>query len=215
MSSEKLGDKIYDLRMSNKLSQDELADKIKVSRQTISKWEANAYQPKANMLMRLCDAFNVDSTYFMPKRVANAETKDKSENPESEVVCDEVMSDETNEINLDKVEDVEIQQESKRKRRKLSKNAKIVITAVVLAVMAFIGLVMIMLPVLNKIPDIGNTEIIYEGKSTVWNFSVDNIGWMIFSVSLSVALIIGIVLLVKMLISKNNLKQKVADCHIN
>ncbi len=156
MSSEKLGDKIYDLRMSNKLSQDELADKIKVSRQTISKWEANAYQPKANMLMRLCDAFNVDSTYFMPKRVANAETNDKSENPESEVVCDEVMSDETNEINFDKVEDVEIQQESKRKRRKLSKNAKIVINAVVLAIsiaILIIGIIFLVYDVATMAPN--------------------------------------------------------------
>ncbi|MDE5911616.1 MAG: hypothetical protein K2H24_04710, partial [Clostridia bacterium] len=60
-----------------------------------------------------------------------------------------------------------------------------------------------------------NTNIIYEGKSTVWNFSVDNIGWMIFGISLSAALIIGIVLLWVMFINKKNLKQEVAESHIN
>ncbi|MDE6474054.1 MAG: helix-turn-helix domain-containing protein [Clostridia bacterium] len=214
MSSEKLGDKIYDLRMSNKLSQDELADKIKVSRQTISKWEANAYQPKSNMLRRLCDAFDVDSNYFMPKKDTTAETTDL-ENPESEVVCDEVASDETNKVNLDKVEDVEIQQESKSNKLRLSNKTKIVITSVVLAFVAFIGLLMIMMPLFSKIPDIVNAEIVYEAKSTVWNFSVDNIGWMIFCISISVALIIGIVLLCKILINRKNLREKLAESHIN
>ena len=216
MSDEKLGDKIYDLRMSNKLSQDYLAIQVGVTRQTISKWEANASQPKSDKLRQLCKAFNVEMNYLMPTEIeSTTDNKDEEDCSESEVVSDELPSEQTNEVVADKVEDVVIQQETKRKKRKLSKKAKIVITSVVLAVMVFIGLVMIMIPVLHKVPDIVNTKIIYEGKSTVWNFSVDNIGWMIFGISLSAALIIGIVLLWVMFINKRNLKQEVAESHIN
>ncbi len=214
MSSEKLGDKIYDLRMSNKLSQDELADKIKVSRQTISKWEANAYQPKANMLMRLSDAFNVDSTYFMPKRVANAETKDKSENPESEVVCDEVMSDETNGINLDKVEDVEIQREPKRKRRKLSKRAKIVITAVVLLIVMLVSLVMIIFDKTTE-PTLNEKDFDNGLLSVTWNVAIENIGWAIFGITISVVAILGVVLICKRYNDKKNKNEEVTESHKN
>lgn len=217
MSSEKLGDKIYDLRMSNKLSQDELADKIKVSRQTISKWEANAYQPKANMLMRLCDAFNVDSTYFMPKRVAKAETKDKSENPESEVVCDEVMSDETNEINLDKVEDFEIQQEPKRRRRKLSKRAKIVITAVVLAIsiaILIIGIIFLVYDVATMAPN-SNGSFGDVSTNVTMNFSLENIGWILFSLAIAIAAILGIILICKRFKDKKNKNEEVTESHKN
>ncbi|MDE7209488.1 MAG: helix-turn-helix domain-containing protein, partial [Clostridia bacterium] len=135
MSDEKLGDKIYDLRMSNKLSQDYLAIQVGVTRQTISKWEANASQPKSDKLRQLCKAFNVEMNYLMPTEIeSTTDNKDEEDCSESEVVSDELPSEQTNEVVADKVEDVVIQQETKRKKRKLSKKTKIVITSVVLAI---------------------------------------------------------------------------------
>ncbi|MDE6141658.1 MAG: helix-turn-helix domain-containing protein, partial [Bacilli bacterium] len=40
-----LGEKIANLRKESKLSQEELAEKIGVARQTISKWELNETAP--------------------------------------------------------------------------------------------------------------------------------------------------------------------------
>lgn len=53
-----LGDNIAALRKGQGLSQQELADRIHVVRQTISKWEKNLSVPDADALMRLADALD-------------------------------------------------------------------------------------------------------------------------------------------------------------
>ncbi len=53
-----LGDTIATLRKQQGLSQQALADRIYVVRQTISKWEKNLSVPDADALTRLADALN-------------------------------------------------------------------------------------------------------------------------------------------------------------
>ncbi len=53
-----LGDTISALRKQQGLSQQALADRIYVVRQTISKWEKNLSVPDADALTRLADALN-------------------------------------------------------------------------------------------------------------------------------------------------------------
>ena len=48
-----LADKILSLRKSNGWSQDELAEKMNVSRQSISKWESAAAIPDINRILEL------------------------------------------------------------------------------------------------------------------------------------------------------------------
>ncbi|MGX7405191.1 Helix-turn-helix [Aerococcus urinaehominis] len=45
-----LGDKLRSLRKSNGYSQEEIAEKLNVSRQTVSNWENFKSQPRANQL---------------------------------------------------------------------------------------------------------------------------------------------------------------------
>ena len=45
-------------KMGNNITQEELADKLKVSRQTVSKWELDMAYPEMNKLMELCDLFS-------------------------------------------------------------------------------------------------------------------------------------------------------------
>ena len=54
-----LGNKIYELRSSRKLSQEQMAEMLKVSRQSVSKWETDAAVPDIDKLCRLCDIFDV------------------------------------------------------------------------------------------------------------------------------------------------------------
>lgn len=54
-----LGDKIKELRKKQKMTQGELADKIYVSRQTISNWENNKSYPNMDFIVSLSDIFNV------------------------------------------------------------------------------------------------------------------------------------------------------------
>ena len=55
----KLGDKIQKLRKDLKLSQEQLAEKIDVTRQTISNWELGETSPNPEQLKLLSKALNV------------------------------------------------------------------------------------------------------------------------------------------------------------
>ncbi len=54
-----LGEKIYKLRTENNLSQGDLAEKLDVSRQSVSKWENNTAVPDLDKLIKLCDIFEI------------------------------------------------------------------------------------------------------------------------------------------------------------
>ncbi len=60
-----IGERIYDLRNRNNMSQGNLADKLDVSRQTISKWENNMCLPEAEKLLQLSEIFGVPIDYIM------------------------------------------------------------------------------------------------------------------------------------------------------
>ena len=47
------------------LSQEELAEKIYVTRQTISNWENDNIQPSIEMLKKLADIFSVSTDYLL------------------------------------------------------------------------------------------------------------------------------------------------------
>ena len=59
-----LGEKIKNLRIKNNISQEDLANGIGVSRQTISKWENNTVLPDSYNISSLCEFFKVNSNYF-------------------------------------------------------------------------------------------------------------------------------------------------------
>lgn len=54
----KFGDNLKNIRKYKKISQEELADKLGVSRQSISKWETGENYPSMTNIMCLCDIFN-------------------------------------------------------------------------------------------------------------------------------------------------------------
>ncbi len=56
-----LGDIIRNLRRENDMSQDELADKLGVSRQSISLWETGQTQPSLDNIISLASIFNVST----------------------------------------------------------------------------------------------------------------------------------------------------------
>ncbi len=61
---ESLGEKIYNLRTDSNLSQDSLAEKLRVSRQTVSRWETDSSKPTKVNIKGLCEVFGVDKNYF-------------------------------------------------------------------------------------------------------------------------------------------------------
>ena len=67
-----LADKIMQLRKQNCWSQEELAEKLGVSRQAVSKWESAASIPDLNRILQMSELFGVSTDYLL---------KDSAENP--------------------------------------------------------------------------------------------------------------------------------------
>ena len=61
----KLSDKILMLRKKEGLSQEQLAEKLNVSRQAISRWESGSALPDANNIRQLSRVFAVSADYLL------------------------------------------------------------------------------------------------------------------------------------------------------
>lgn len=61
----KLSDKIIQLRKTNGWSQEDLAEKLNVSRQAISRWENGTALPDSNNILQLSKMFNVTADYLL------------------------------------------------------------------------------------------------------------------------------------------------------
>ena len=68
-----LADKIIDLRKKNGWSQEELAEKLDVSRQSISKWESAQSVPDMGRILRLSEVFGVTTDYLLRDDAVPAE----------------------------------------------------------------------------------------------------------------------------------------------
>ena len=53
------------LRISYNLTQKQLADKLGVTKQTVSNWENDNILPSIETLMRICQFFNVSTDYVL------------------------------------------------------------------------------------------------------------------------------------------------------
>ncbi len=59
------GERLYELRSRKNMSQGDLADRLDVSRQTISKWENGACMPETEKLILLSDILEVTVDYIL------------------------------------------------------------------------------------------------------------------------------------------------------
>ena len=66
-----LGKKIAELRKKNNLSQEELAEKVGVARQTISKWEIGDTTPDINQVKIISKIFNISIDELVDNDISN------------------------------------------------------------------------------------------------------------------------------------------------
>lgn len=78
-----LAEKITTLRKQNGWSQEELAAKLNVSRQSVSKWESAASIPDLEKIIKLSQIFGVSTDYLLKDEL--------DEEPCTAVACDEVF----------------------------------------------------------------------------------------------------------------------------
>lgn len=56
-----LGERLYELRKSKNLSQEEVAERLSVTRQTVSKWETNQSTPDFDRVLPLCELYDIST----------------------------------------------------------------------------------------------------------------------------------------------------------
>lgn len=76
-----LGQRLIELRKSKQLSQEEVADKLNVTRQTISKWETDQSSPEFDKIIPLCELFEISTEELIIGR------KEKTEE-QKEIILD-------------------------------------------------------------------------------------------------------------------------------
>lgn len=70
------GENLQFYRKQNNMTQEQLAEQLEVSRQTISKWEAGNSYPEMEKILMLCDLFSCNMDVLMRKSAAELQTKD-------------------------------------------------------------------------------------------------------------------------------------------
>ena len=60
-----MGEKILAMRKARGWSQEELAERIGVTRQAVSRWESGAAKPDADKIITVCDLFGVSADYLL------------------------------------------------------------------------------------------------------------------------------------------------------
>lgn len=74
-----LGKKITELRNKNNMSQGDLADKMNISRQSISKWETGTSVPELDKLIMLSEIFHISIDELVKENGTCIETENESE----------------------------------------------------------------------------------------------------------------------------------------
>ena len=154
----KFGENLYNLRKSSKMSQEKLAEKMEVTRQSVSKWENGESYPEMEKIMKLCNIFHCK-------------------------INDMVHEDMTDINSLDeevKMSVVKFKEEKQQKMKGLSKAiyviariGKIMVTIAI----PIIIICMLFLPYLVKNVDVINNKMTFNGSSeglTVVEENIDN-----------------------------------------
>lgn len=70
------GENLQFYRKQKEMTQEQLAEQLDVSRQTVSKWESGASYPEMEKILQLCDLFSCNMDILMRKNAAESEQQD-------------------------------------------------------------------------------------------------------------------------------------------
>lgn len=73
----KFGENLYNLRKAAKMSQEKLAEKINVTRQSVSKWENGESYPEMEKIMKLCDIFHCKINDLVHENMVDIDSLDE------------------------------------------------------------------------------------------------------------------------------------------
>ena len=151
----KFGENLYNLRKSAKMSQDKLAEKMNVSRQSVSKWENGESYPEMEKIMKLCSIFHCKINDLVHENMIDIDSLDEDI----------------------KMSVVKFKEEKQRKIKGISKAIYIIarIGKIILrVVIPIIIVVMLATPFFLKNIEVENNNLIWTGIND--NFSVTDDG---------------------------------------
>ena len=150
----KFGENLYNLRKSAKLSQDKLAEKMNVSRQSVSKWENGESYPEMEKIMKLCNIFHCKINDLVHEDMSDIESLDEDI----------------------KMSVVKFKEEKQRKIKGISKAIYIIarIGKIICRVaIPIVIIVMIAIPFFIKNIEVENNEIIWTGTNDKFRVTDD------------------------------------------
>lgn len=74
-----LGVRLQELRKSHNLSQEQLAEKLDVSRQAVSKWESSQANPDINNIVKLSNLYEVSTDYLLTGKEHDSQAVSKEQ----------------------------------------------------------------------------------------------------------------------------------------
>ena len=80
-----LGERLLNLRKANHLSQEEVADKLNVTRQTVSKWETDQSTPDFDKITPLCKLYGITADELLTGEKTQIDIEESLSSPNNEV----------------------------------------------------------------------------------------------------------------------------------
>lgn len=77
-----LGERLFELRKEKKLTQDDVAEKLNVTRQTVSKWETNQSTPDFDKIVPLCELYEISPNELLLEKGQEQENVDSDKGDE-------------------------------------------------------------------------------------------------------------------------------------
>jgi len=96
----KFGDKLIQLRKKNNLSQEELAEKLGVSRQSVSKWESNNTYPETDKIVQICNIFECSMDDLINDKITNVDDTLRKNKTNLNYVFDSLLEFITDTVNM-------------------------------------------------------------------------------------------------------------------
>jgi transcriptional regulator with XRE-family HTH domain len=144
----KFGDNLKTLRKSKNLSQEQLAEKVNVTRQSVSKWETGEAYPEMNNILELCKIFHCKINELVNDSIIDVDSLDE-----------EV-----------KMKVVKLKEEKLKKVKILSKIISVLAKIgriCLMIVIPFIVLAMIVVPIVLSKVDVKDNKITFDGINDV------------------------------------------------
>ena len=151
----KFSENLYNLRKKDKMSQEKLAEKIGVSRQSVSKWENGTAYPEMNRILELCKIFHCQLNDLVNDKILDFDSLDEDV----------------------KMSVVKFNKEKQRKLKIASKTISIcskVLQIITMIISAVIIISMFLVPSIVNNINTNDGKIIVAGKS-LQDFQIDEI----------------------------------------